>query len=117
MDVATVNELTRALEDRVARVVEGLDSDVFSHFNHVTKNCLAPLSGFTELYEEGISSWGKIKDEYCTTASVLARYLDLLEWFPEFKEAEFDTKEGYFPEMFDRQNLDYVSYAWEQLKN
>ncbi|MBT6995120.1 hypothetical protein HN865_00635 [Candidatus Woesearchaeota archaeon] len=117
MDVAISNGLTRKLEERVSSVEGGSDSDVFSHFNHVTKNCLASISGLAELYEEGISKWEKIKKPYLTEASVLFKYLDLLENSPEFREKELGTKEGYFPEKFDKSNLEYVSYAWEQLNN
>jgi len=115
MDVAKVNELTRILESKVSSIEGGSDSDRFSHFNHITRNGLQPIAGLSELYEEGKAPWRKIKDIYLSEVSVLSRYLDLLLWFPNFKEAELKTKEGYFPEKFNEPNLEYVSYAWEQL--
>jgi hypothetical protein len=117
MDVAIINELTRKLEERVSKIGEDSDSVNRSHFKHITKNSLMPLSGLAEMYENGEITWVKMKDNYCTSASVLANYLDLLERFTDFKEKELNTVKGYFPEKFDDPNLVYVTYAWEQLNH
>ncbi|MBT3416680.1 hypothetical protein HON86_00695 [Candidatus Woesearchaeota archaeon] len=115
MDLSMVNNLFKTLERKVSNVEGGKESDPYSHFNHVTKNTLMPISGYAEMYNDGDVSWNKIKDDYCMNISLLSRYLSLLNSFPEFKDGELNTKEGYFSEKFDEPNLEYISYAWKEL--
>ena len=115
MDLSMVNNLFKTLERKVSNVEGGKESDPYSHFNHVTKNTLMPISGYAEMYNDGDVSWNKIKDDYCMNISLLSRYLSLLNSFPEFKDGELNTTEGYFSEKFDEPNLEYISYAWKEL--
>ena len=68
-----------------------------SHFNHLigslyTIICAAPVLSSDE------QGWEDFKGVYRKSVKTLKTYLNLMEKFPEFREAEL-RPEGYFPEI------------------
>ena len=91
----TIETLERIAEKYKVRINELNGSPGKSHFNHLIGNlytlvCAAPVLSRDE------PGWKDFKGVYRKSVKALKTYLNLLEKFPEFREAEFKP-EGYFP--------------------
>lgn len=108
-----IEEIEEKTNDLAARINEfpnkfGVTQEDFSsqHYTHIARNiaqlCVDYLNDAYEAFSEG-----DLEQEERDLASArevegkLDWYFELLELFPEYREAEFHTEEGMFPDLED----------------
>tara|TARA_Y100000034_G_scaffold102596_1_gene127545 strand:+ start:5622 stop:6026 length:405 start_codon:yes stop_codon:yes gene_type:complete len=117
-----VGRLNSKLSDRVNALKEKYEKGT-CHFEDITGNLYNGLSLATENAEEGVSTWERVKGTYLDCMAALDTYLNLVELFPDFAEAEFDPEreKPYFNETNEKWNKGevgnyHVEYALEAAK-
>ena len=88
-----INEVMEFYSKRAKSIVENLKAMPGGHFKKVVGE-LTPLPT-RENYEEFIG-------EYASAVESLYEYFCLLEEYPEFREKEFKSPLGYFPDLCSR---------------
>ena len=81
-----------------------------AHFLHQARNRLNNMSLVAQDPHPGKEDF----QHYSQEKNLLVTYLDLIENNPNFRDKEFHTEEGFFPEA-DKQKLPYIKYAKEHL--
>jgi uncharacterized protein YlxP (DUF503 family) len=85
-----------------------------SRFTHITNNILCAMIGDRDMVTGFDISWNEVRKNYLGAMKKLRTYLDLIDKYPEFREAELKLERGFFndiPVAISEKNLAQIGYT------
>lgn len=116
MKISTIKQVTQRYGQRLKELGELASKEVSNHFMHITGTPGALVISNADLINMGLCDWKELRGEYNKGRRLLRDYLRLMDKFPDFKTAELNTHDGYFPDIRDEGGGGAENYITESKK-